>query len=75
MRLTNLEIKDVHRGTLVRYHDNIDRNSKLLVLHTEGGDKINILLGVGRSIDLGLSTLLERSLVLTTPSRYLHQAH
>ena len=75
MRLTNLEIKDIHRGTLVRYHDDIDRNSKLLVLHTEGGHRINILLGVGRSIDLGLSTLLERSLVLTTPSRYLHQAH
>ena len=64
MRLTNLEIKDIHRGTLVRYHDDIDRNSKLLVLHTEGGHRINILLGVGRRLT-GQST----------PSRYLHQAH
>jgi len=78
MRLTNLEIKDVHRGTLVRYQDNIDRTSKLLVLHTEGGHQINILLGVGRRPPRppGLSwNEMERSLALTTPSRYLYQAH
>ena len=67
MRLTNLEIKDVRRGTLVRDCDDIDRNSKLLVLHTEGGHQINILLGVGRR------TLYD--LALTTPSRYLYEAH
>ena len=70
MRLTDVEIKDVYRGL---YRDDIDTNSKLLVLNTEGGPQINILLGVGRG--LRLNTTDYDSIVLRTPSRYLHQAH
>ena len=68
MRLTNVEIKDIHHGL---YRDGIDRNSKLLVLNTEGGEQINILLGVGKRLnitDYG-------GTALRTSTRYLYQAH
>mgnify|MGYP003638251050 CR=1 FL=1 len=68
MILSNIEIKDIHNGL---YRDIIDRNSKLLVLHTESGDRINILLGVGRHDNF---TAFE-SMVTRVPSRHLYQAH
>ena len=67
MRLTDIEIKDIHHGL---YRNGIDTNSKLLVLHTEGGEQINILLGVGRR-----ESAVFESMVTRVPNRYLHQAH
>jgi len=68
MRLIDIEIKDIHSGL---YRDDIDTSSKLLVLYIEGGDRINILLGVGiRETPVQLYHV-----VLRTPNRYLHQAH
>lgn len=68
MRLSNIEIKDVYNG--IR-SDVLDRNYKLLVLHTEGGDPINILLGVGRRS----TRMVFESMVTRVPSQYLYQAH
>lgn len=67
MRLTNIEIKDIHKGL---YRDILDRNSKLLVLNIDGGDRINILLGVGRR-----ESAVFESMVTRVPNRYLYQAH
>ena len=67
MRLSNIEIKDIHNGL---YREIVDRSSKLLVLNTEGGQQINILLGVARR-----ETTTENYIVARTPHRYLHQAH
>tara|TARA_R110002020_G_scaffold113236_4_gene260302 strand:- start:2565 stop:3116 length:552 start_codon:yes stop_codon:yes gene_type:complete len=67
MRLTDIEIKDIHNGL---YRNN-DTNSKLLVLNTEGGPQINILLGVGRRETPTQNDIV----VLRTPHRYLYQAH
>ena len=67
MRLSNIEIKDVYNGI----HSNmLDRNSKLLVIHTNGGHTINILLGVGRR-----ESAVFESMVTRVPSRHLYQAH
>ena len=67
MRLSNIEIKDVYNGI----HSNmLDRNSKLLVIHTNGGHTINILLGVGRR-----ESAVFESMVTRVPNRYLYQAH
>lgn len=67
MRLTNIEIKDIHNGL----YRGIDTNSKFLVLNTEGGPQINILLGVGRRETPTQNDIV----VLRTPHRYLYQAH
>ena len=67
MRLTNIEIKDIHKGL---YRDILDRNSKLLVLNIDGGDRINILLGACR-----WESAVFESMVTRVPNRYLHQAH
>ena len=67
MRLTNIEIKDVYNGI---HSDMLDRNSKLLVLNIDGGDRINILLGVGRR-----KSAVFESMVTRVPNRYLYQAH
>ena len=68
MRLSNVEIKDVYIG--IR-SDGVDRNSKVLVLHTECGYRINILLGVGRRS----TPMVFESMLTRVPSRYLYQAH
>lgn len=68
MRLSNIEIKDIHNGL---YREIVDRSSKLLVLNTEGGQQINILLGVARR-----ETPTQNHIVaLRTPHRYLYQVH
>jgi len=74
MRLTNIEIKDIYRGL---YRDDIDTNSRLLVLNTEGGPQINILLGVGRMVtpQSQENNNYYETVVLRTPHRYLYQAH
>lgn len=74
MRLTNIEIKDIYRGL---YRDDIDTNSKLLVLNIEGGEQINILLGVVRMVtpQSQENNNYYETVVLRTPHRYLHQAH
>lgn len=67
MILSNIEIKDVYNGI---HSDMLDRNSKLLVLHTNSGHRMNILLGVGRR-----ENAVFESMVTRVPNRYLYQAH
>ncbi len=69
MRLTNIEIKDIHRGL---YRDDINTNSKLLVLNLEEGEPIIIFLGVGRR---RFPIRHDCTLETQVPLSYLHQAH
>ncbi len=69
MRLTNIEIKDIHRGL---YRDDINTNSKLLVLNLEEGEPIIIFLGIGRR---RFPIRHDCTLETQVPLSYLHQAH